>query len=63
MRSVLATLMPRPTCFGFTPPIVPVGEDAPERFCEIMSANVTRLALKPVVLTFAMLLPITSMRV
>ena len=63
MRSVLATFMPRPTCFGFTPPTVPDGAEAPERFCEIMSANVTRLDLKPVVLTFAMLLPITSMRV
>ena len=62
-RSTLAIFMPRPTCLGFVPPMLPFGADAPERFCEIISAKVTRLDLNPVVLTFAMLLPMTSMRV
>ncbi|MNU04110.1 hypothetical protein D3C72_2483900 [compost metagenome] len=58
--------MPRPICCGLTPPRLlpaPPGAVAASCSCETWSAKLTRLALKPVVLTLAMLLPITSMRV
>ena len=55
--------MPRPTCCGFVPPRLSVGAEAPEIVWVSMSWKVTRLALKPCVLTFAMLLPTTSMYV
>ena len=63
-RSIDDTDEPRPICFGFVPPsVAPSGADAPVSVCESMSANTTRLDLKPVVLMFEMLLPMTSMRV
>ena len=62
-KSMLATPVPRPICFGFVPPTLSCGADAPVSVWESVSANVVRLDLKPVVLTFAMLLPLTSMRV
>ena len=63
MVSMVETIMPRPTCCGFTPPTSSVGFAAPERVWESMSWNVTLPFLKPLVFTFAMLLPSTSMRV
>src|SRR6185312_7792937 len=45
------------------PPVVVPGRVAPERTCEKLSVKFARLALNAVVLTFAMLLPMTSIRV
>jgi hypothetical protein len=56
---------PRPICLGFTPP-VPVLALAPLALCVvwlISAAKVMELDLYATVLTFAMLLPITSILV
>jgi hypothetical protein len=61
--SIVETIMPRPTCCGFTPPTSSVGLAAPERVWESMSWKFTRPFLNPVVFTLAMLLPRTSILV
>jgi hypothetical protein len=40
-------VIPRPTCFGFTPPRFSSGFAAPDSVCDIISWKVTRLVLKP----------------
>ena len=62
-RSTLETAAPRPICLGLIPPELVLGAEALEVVCESISENVTRLDLKPIVLMFEILLPITSMRV
>ena len=59
-RSMVPRLEPSPTWVGLMPARVAVEPDAPDRVWEIASAKVTCEALKPVVLTLAMLLPTTS---
>src|SRR5690606_3838228 len=61
--SMLPNCTPRPTCCGLVPPRVPMGAVAARIVSYSMSLKVTRLALNPTVLTLAMLLPMTSMRV
>ena len=53
------TLTPNPTCIGFTPPSTALGRLAARKVCAIRSWKCTRLLLNPVVLIFAMLLPMT----
>jgi len=57
---VAATFTPRPPCVGLTVPVEALASEPASCSWDRVSANSTRLALKPVVLTFAMLLPITS---
>jgi hypothetical protein len=54
---------PRPTCFGFTPPVSSVGLAAPEIIWDTRSWKLTRPFLNPWVLTFATLFPMTSILV
>ena len=61
--SIEETCIPSPICFGLTPPTRSFGREAPCMFWLIMSWKLTRPFLNPVVLTFEMLLPITSMRI
>src|SRR5690606_17718357 len=59
--SIDAKLTPRPTCFALTPPLTPSsGAVTPLTVWLKISENITRQYLKPIVLTFAILLPITS---
>jgi len=58
--SMEPSLTPEPICTGLVPPRPPCAAPAPRRVWLSVSSKVTRLALKPVVLTLAMLLPITS---
>src|SRR6266581_4089902 len=51
---------PRPTCAGLVPPVPVVGPPAPRTSWLSVSWKVVWLALYPVVLTLAMLLPVTS---
>src|SRR6266540_3062513 len=61
--SMLATDEPRPTWAALMPPRPSPGATEPRMVCESMVWNATRLPLKAVVLTLAMLLPITSMKI
>src|SRR3954447_7284181 len=55
-----ATWTPRPTCAGFVPPELACAKRAPEVSCDRVSWNWTAEDLNAVVLTLAMLLPVTS---
>jgi hypothetical protein len=60
--SIEPTCMPSPTWRAFIPPCASCGRLAPWRSWAKPSLNVTRPDLNATVLTFAMLLPITSIR-
>ena len=60
LRLVAATLTPRPTCWGLMPAVASPLPLPPRSCWASVSANCTRLALKPMVLTLAMLLATTS---
>src|SRR4051812_6538766 len=59
-RAVPATWTPRPYWTAFVPPVVAVGPPAPWTVWLSVSSNSVVLDLKPVVLTLAMLLAVTS---
>src|SRR5688572_23395288 len=61
-RSMAASCTPRPCCSGFVPPRAPVGGVPGRWVIEKRSANSAREPLKPGVLVFARLLPITSIQ-
>src|SRR5579884_141820 len=61
--SMPAIATPRPTCAALTPPWVAVGATAPRSVWLSTSSKSMRPALKPVVLTLAMLLATVSMNV
>src|SRR5215203_5203499 len=58
-----ATFAPRPTCAGFVPPRSAAGAPPARMTCDSVSWKTVWLALKPTVLTLAMLLPVTSILV
>ena len=55
-----ATRTPRPIWAGLLPPVSPWGAEAPWVIWDSVSWNWVEDALKPAVLTLAMLLPVTS---
>src|SRR5438552_963635 len=61
-RWVPAMLTPRPICPGLVPPLVVPGAVPNEKLRLKVGANDMRLVLNAVVLTLAMLLPMTSSR-
>src|SRR2546426_12261020 len=61
-RCVPAMETPRPIARGLVPPLVALGAVPSEKLRLNVGANVMRLDLNAVVLTLAMLLPITSSR-
>src|SRR5688572_19748714 len=62
LRCVPAMEMPRPTWPGLVPPLADPGAVPSEKLRLKVGANAMRLDLYAVVLTLAMLLPITSSR-
>lgn len=65
LTDVAPVVTPRPICLAFTPPVpaAPFPADAEDVVCYIISLNLTEDDLKASVLTFAILLPITSILV
>ena len=59
-RCVPAIETPSPICPGFVPPVLSLGAVPSEKFRLNVGAKIIRLDLNAIVLTFAMLLPITS---